>query len=382
MTEQTDEPSEDVITVKSVAEYLEAVAKITDSNYGKFVFRGQGRINDPISSSAARRLKISHLNPDEQTRFEKYNTYLITEARRKGYHRKGAVNLGELELLAELQHNGAATGLIDFTLSSLVALYFAASNIEDEDGVVFVINIRNYDIYKEIAQSQVEGNSFETITKDAENKLLVWEPSDINNRIPKQHSIFIFGKPIIERDYVDKIRIAQEAKYSILSELQKMHNIGEIPLFSDIAGFAKANSSNKPFYDPEFFQIMHEFRSEYFKNDPDYEKCQELLDKAYKVCKRSLPVLYLKMDLMDKSHNSLINIQEFIELTHLEPSRVMTNFQADLKKWKVKDLKYLIIDLNSKMADHHPLNEYDYVLHEIVAEKIQRDKKAMGESSS
>ena len=57
----------------------------------------------------------------------KVNKDLIKEARRQGHDQKNGQQLSDLELLAELQHFRAATCLIDFTRSALVALWFAVS---------------------------------------------------------------------------------------------------------------------------------------------------------------------------------------------------------------------------------------------------------------
>lgn len=45
----------------------------------------------------------------------------------------------ELEVLTQLQHLGAATGLIDFTTEALVALWFACSEDLEEDGAVYIL---------------------------------------------------------------------------------------------------------------------------------------------------------------------------------------------------------------------------------------------------
>jgi hypothetical protein len=49
---------------------------------------------------------------------------LINDAKSYHYHKE---ELSNLELLLELQHYGAATGLIDFSRDFLVALWFACN---------------------------------------------------------------------------------------------------------------------------------------------------------------------------------------------------------------------------------------------------------------
>ena len=46
--------------------------------------------------------------------------------------------LSDLQRLSVLQHQGAATGLLDFTEYPLVALWFACAERSDKDGKVFV----------------------------------------------------------------------------------------------------------------------------------------------------------------------------------------------------------------------------------------------------
>ena len=56
----------------------------------------------------------------------KINKDLIDESEGSlGHDQKNGQQLSDLEILAELQHFGAATCLIDFSRSALVALWFA-----------------------------------------------------------------------------------------------------------------------------------------------------------------------------------------------------------------------------------------------------------------
>jgi hypothetical protein len=58
------------------------------------------------------------------------------------YHKE---KLSDLELLLELQHYGAATGLVDFSRDFLIALWFAAHDNKGKNGKVFVLNINDID---------------------------------------------------------------------------------------------------------------------------------------------------------------------------------------------------------------------------------------------
>ena len=89
---------------------------------GKYVFRGIRNETYPIRASAYRRLK------EDDRDFEKFlemNKDLIDETTLRGYHERNGRQLSQLEMLAELQHHGAATCLIDFTYSAQIALWFA-----------------------------------------------------------------------------------------------------------------------------------------------------------------------------------------------------------------------------------------------------------------
>ena len=57
---------------------------------------------------------------------EVYERELLNEARLGGHDNHGSGRLTDLELLAALQHFGAATRLLDFTLDALLATWFAS----------------------------------------------------------------------------------------------------------------------------------------------------------------------------------------------------------------------------------------------------------------
>ena len=105
---------------KTVNEFIEWMAQFSD---GQYLFRGVSTERHKIEASAYRRLpEIDRNNPKKLL---KINKDLIMKARALGHDQKNGQQLSDLEILAELQHFDAATCLIDFSRSALVALWFA-----------------------------------------------------------------------------------------------------------------------------------------------------------------------------------------------------------------------------------------------------------------
>ena len=156
------------------------------------------------------------------------------------------MELCDLELLADLQHYGAATCLIDFTQSPLTALWFACKDEDNlgKDGKVIGMRADNTDLFQ-IVGSKRQKN--EIISFFKEENLWKWQPRDINNRIIIQQSVFIFGKPQIEKKHYESIIIDKNNKANIIEALEKNHNISEVNLFRDMSGFAIANAHDKPY---------------------------------------------------------------------------------------------------------------------------------------
>ena len=144
--------------VKDVAEYLKAVSEIKAKwPNSTLVFRGQENEKWRLDSSAERRLKASLPSQEETTDplFLEYNEDMMKKCRLKNYDKREQKQLYDLELLADLQHHGAATCLIDFTRDALVALWFACkrSKHEGKNGKVFVVNRADQRTFSEITHA-------------------------------------------------------------------------------------------------------------------------------------------------------------------------------------------------------------------------------------
>ena len=268
--------------VKDVAEYLKEVSE-TKAKWpnSTLVFRGQENKKWLLESSAERRLKASLPSQEGITApFLEYNENLIKKCRLKNYDKREQKQLDDLELLADLQHHGAATCLIDFTRNALVALWFACQKSDNADGKVFVVNIADRRTFWEITHKDIEDNSISDIlqfkTRDTDqdqetepptpetfallpNKLSFWHwtPAHLNERITAQHSLFLFGLPSSEKLRSKEIIIESASKEQIRKDLEALHDICEESLFPDFVGFAYIQRADAPYLTPnavEYFR--------------------------------------------------------------------------------------------------------------------------------
>ena len=78
------------------------------------MWRGQSDISWPLHSSAYRRLSLEIKEPNEK-KIINYEKNLLQSATHKGFRYLDGRRLSDFDLLARLQHHGAATRLIDAT---------------------------------------------------------------------------------------------------------------------------------------------------------------------------------------------------------------------------------------------------------------------------
>ena len=118
--------------------YLHKIKEAT-SKPGVYAYRGQSCAEWPLHSAATRRLTKSlgdsALNAPgfSKVYIDYHRETLLDAARTRGFGVEAGRDLSDLQLLAKLQHFGAATGLLDFTWNPLIALWFA-SRESDSDG--------------------------------------------------------------------------------------------------------------------------------------------------------------------------------------------------------------------------------------------------------
>lgn len=233
---------------------------------GRFVFRGLPNCNWGVLSSATRRLSKC----GKMDEFIRYHINLVANARKLGYGTiKFDKNLTDLEILAEIQHYGGATCLVDFSSNFLIALWFAVVPTLDENGKMLNedgsliwmdlghpqnIELINYCTQKHEIEAPINRllEGVDIVGSETKNKTeikpcyWIWEPKRFMSRIMSQNSIFLFGvRPFPQffmRDvsdlFVGRIEISKEDKAGILKELSHFFSIRSESVFSDLSGYS------------------------------------------------------------------------------------------------------------------------------------------------
>ena len=163
-----------------------------------------------------------------------------------GHDQKNEKRPSDLDLLAELQHYGAATCLIDFTYNAMTALWFACQPSSERyvNGKVVAVDLHRSHRVDDTKAKKDIGCFFTQNVEDG-YQLYHWQPKNQNNRIIAQRSIFIFGSFTIETGA--ECIIPKKEKLRILHSLESTLGITEASLFPDFDGFATQRAHNKEY---------------------------------------------------------------------------------------------------------------------------------------
>lgn len=360
-------------TAKTLIEYLSIIDEISRANpKGEFVFRGQGifcsqdrarqcilkeddrfcnaaGLKYCVTPGATRRLseQFPEQAPFTKTHLLKYHETLLRDAKMKGFHKRESSTLSNMELIADLQHFGCATMLIDFTRNPLVSLYFAVSSFPKEDFVIFMMDISDKSKFSNVAFDMIDANDTKAIEiiLDKNNDMIYhWEPSSLNKRIPAQHSIFICGTPILPRELFTTIVIKQEGKMRILRDLQELYHISDMTIYDDLAGFAFANSQTKKIFNLSFDESDSQASSFLSAQKEELEKLVLSDNRAIESDKTNCALYFeraLANQALERFDDALRDYNEAIRLGHREArtynNRGLTNFKLGMLEDAMSD---------------------------------------------
>lgn len=213
------------------------------------MWRGQGDISWPIHSGAYRRLAARHSRVTEEDLIT-YENRLLRQATHRGYRSMNGQDLSDLELLARLQHHGAATRLVDATRSAFVALWFCVSCNPDIIGALIGVHSHYLGGYESIPEKR----SYESIVQSIKGRdyPFTWEPTMVSPRVAAQHSQFLIsrvaeapsGSLCLPSEEGSTLVVAVSPKIKEVARdiLISTFDIRTVTLFPDLDGFCDANS--------------------------------------------------------------------------------------------------------------------------------------------
>lgn len=244
-----------------------------------------------INSGAVVRLKKGSLHPSNLD-YVNYIKHMLNDIKVRFPEYNGD-SYSDIEILADMQHKGGATCLADFSTNFLTALWFATQALDDDIGYLFCYDINRaliqddklYILNKNYEHRRIEDLLYETTKKTKFSikksyRFWLWRPSNLNERIAMQDSVFIFGlEPFdIKENNVIAIPIPHSWKKPIQHVLKSFFGITAESVYCDVEGYADANSKTRPYTR----SVMHFFNEnfglnlneKYNKSDKSFEHLQ------------------------------------------------------------------------------------------------------------
>jgi len=262
-------------------------------------WRGQADIRWPLDCGAIRRLLRAHLDAappyptdDVTTRvdgrrvelgavLEEYERSLLDEARLAGHDRLAGRRLSDFEVLATLQHHGAATRFLDFTRNLFVALWFASTPFDENWGIVLGVR-RMTDGPADVTGPDVEELSASAVANKYSGRLVIWRPAPLVPRIAAQQSVLIcspvgdnpwgsFGIPVatpaseahlvlpgrlgtVGKDLI-AFAMPPELKHALRQGSQEILGYDTGSMFPDLDGFCRWQAATAPL-DPDMYRRL------------------------------------------------------------------------------------------------------------------------------
>ena len=234
-----------------------------------------------IRSGAAVRLK----NMGQRTKHDyiSYIIYLISELKSRYPHEYRGYS--DLEILADIQHKGGASCLVDFSTNFLISLWFATQDYssQSEMGYLFCYDVNRDAIEGDsltILGAHKRSSSIENLINETVkstrfsgiqfNKFWLWKPDNMNSRITRQDSIFVFGieKFKISDHSVIVLPIPPSWKFPIQTVLKDFFGLYGETIFADADGLSSTNNKFLPlkpqtqyFYGERIFSNVSNYNS-------------------------------------------------------------------------------------------------------------------------
>lgn len=245
-------------------------------------WRGQADADNLIESTLVRRIrdhpparKHAPRVPDESD-IRRTERALVERAHHAGFRSE----TGELELMAQLRHHGAATRLLDATRNAYVAVWFACRQHVEKDGLLIGFRLREeHDALA--VNTEMLSWDMDRLLAQGDGRLLWWQPRELSQRIRAQQALLVFGatvspapnpdarpywgsvrfgkrpillpdrRPVGDVDGAAVVLITAALKRAMKSSWPTVFGYSDEVLFPDFDGFAQAHREGIEF-PPDF----------------------------------------------------------------------------------------------------------------------------------
>lgn len=238
-----------------------------------------------------------------------YIKHMVNEIRER-FPSYADENYSDLEILADIQHKGAASCLVDFSNNFLTSLWFATSGDDEDFGYLFCYDINRAIIEGDklsILDTTKYGNNTITdllyaTTKTAKYsgnqsyRFWLWKPSNLNERIVRQDSIFIFGLEAfaINDHHIITIPIPPSWKKPIQYVLKSYMGITAESIYCDVDGYADANAKSKLYDKSNLYYFNEDLYKKLSGNHVDISNLQNGMSCLFQ-CEYKLALKYFTL---------------------------------------------------------------------------------------
>ena len=301
-------------------EIKEKISEIEEKSAdGNYIYRGERKCYEEVCSSLWRQFQKERFDMAVFD-IEKIQTALLKDAQR--YDREP--DKDDFEFMAQLQHTGGDTNLIDLTTDYLVALFFACDGSHDKPGRVILLKQ----------------------TEQIRNKYKVKEPRNPINRVIAQKSIFVQPpQGVIERDDIETVCIRAKLKEPILTYLRKYHGIFTQNIYNDLQGYIKHRQIHYRAYKQAGIGTFHKVKGLIEGGEGNYDEAIRYYNEAIKLHPDFAEAYYQRGDVHSLKHDFDSAIIDFTKVIELNPDFA----EAYSHRGVFRSLKH---DFNNAIADY------------------------------
>jgi hypothetical protein len=191
----------------AAAQLLQDAAIVVTNPHARYVWRGQGSVHYTLHHSLHRRLDRAGVSETPEA-LDTQEQRLIDRARASGYDRAIGRQLNDVELVGLLQHEEAATRLLDVTPDPFIALFFAcehAAGTEASAGLIALLVEEDWPIRPSL-QPTGPGSCLDQLDAqrvaegETPSATYLIETAFLNERMKAQRGAFVAGRPPASTD--------------------------------------------------------------------------------------------------------------------------------------------------------------------------------------